>query len=256
MQTSRLKLLSLTLVGILCLSIQPDAANLTPPPGRMNSLPARTLWVWERPEDLRQVDPRITAIATLDAAIVLGRSATVIPRRQPFIYPAGSKRISVIRIEAPGLITPGLEDTAADLILSAADPGAAALQVDFDARRSQQAFYANLLRELRRRMPPALPLSITALASWCSYDDWLRSLPIDEAVPMFFRMEPDRRYASQDRPQFLIREPLCKGSVGVSTREPYPVSLTGKRVYIFPDRGWREDLPLVSSIDPAQRNLP
>lgn len=256
MRTSRLKILSLALVSALCLSIEPDAPRLIPPPGRMNALPARTLWVWERPEDLRQVDPRTTAIATLDATIELGRTAIVIPRRQPLIYPEGTKRIAVIRIEAPGMIAPGLEETTADLILSAAYPGATALQIDFDARHSQHAFYASLLRDLRRRMPPAQPLSITALASWCSYDDWLRGLAVDEAVPMFFRLEPDRRYAPQDRPQFLIREPLCMGSVGISTREPYPVSLTGKRVYIFPDRGWREDLPLVSSIDPAQRKLP
>ena len=104
MQTSRRKLLSLTLVGILCLAIEPDVPSLIPPAGRMNSLPVRTLWVWERPEDLRTVDPRTTAIATLDATIVLGRSATVIPRRQPFIYPATIKRIAVIRIEASGLI--------------------------------------------------------------------------------------------------------------------------------------------------------
>ena len=252
----RRKLLSLSALSILCLALRPDIPDLTPPPDRMNSLPARTVWVWERPEDLRSVDPHTTAIATLDATLDLGRSATLIPRRQPFIYPGGIKRIAVVRIEAPGPITPGLESTAADLILLAADPGAAALQIDFDARRSQHAFYASLLRDLRRRMPPALPLSITALASWCTYDDWIGGLPVDEAVPMFFRMEPDRRYAPQDRPQFQIREPLCMGSAGISTREPYPVSLTGKRVYIFPDRGWREDLPLISSIDPAPRNLP
>lgn len=257
MQTSRRKLLSLTLVGILCLAIEPDVPSLIPPAGRMNSLPVRTLWVWERPEDLRTVDPRTTAIATLDATIVLGRSATVIPRRQPFIYPATIKRIAVIRIEAPGLIAPGLESTAADLILgSVADPGIAALQIDFDARRSQHAFYASLLEDLRRRMPAPLPLSITALASWCSSDDWIAGLPVNEAVPMFFRMEPDRRYASPDRPQFQIREPLCMNSVGISTREPHSISLAGKRVYIFPDRGWGEDLPLTAATDPAQRILP
>lgn len=257
MLSSRVRLLSLTIVGILCLAMEPDAANLTPPPGRMKSLPAQTLWVWERPEDLHTIDPRTTAIATLDATIVLGHSATMIPRRQPFIYPAGIKRIAVIRIEAPGSIGQGLESTTADLILSsAADPRIAALQIDFDARRSQHAFYARVLRDLRRRMPASVPLSITALASWCSSDDWIGGLPVDEAVPMFFRMEPDRRYALPDRPQFQIREPLCESSVGISTREPHFVSLAGKRVYIFPDRGWREDLPLIASTEPAQRILP
>lgn len=242
-----LRSLSLLPLCILCLAFKPDAVNLEPPAGRMGALPARTLWVWERSEDLRSIDPRTTAIATLDRTIVLGRMATVIPRRQSFVYPAGTTRIAVVRIEAPGTIGPGLEQATAGLILeSLMGPPAAALQVDFDARRSQRAFYAAVLRDVRRRMPAQMPLSMTALASWCSSDDWLGGLPVDEAVPMFFRMEPDRRYAPADLPQFRMREPLCMGSIGISTREPHSASLEGKRVYVFADRGWREDLPLLS----------
>lgn len=250
------KSLSFIPLCLLCVAFKPDAPNLAPPPGRMSALPARTLWVWERPEDLSSIDPRTTALATLDRTVVLGRTATVVPRRQSFIYPAGITRIAVVRIEAPGTIGPGLEQPAAELILDTlAEHPAAALQVDFDARRSQRAFYAAVLRDVRRRMPPLMPLSITALASWCSSDDWLGGLPIDEAVPMFFRMEPDRRGAPADFPQFRMREPLCMGSIGISTREPHSASLDGKRVYIFPDRGWRRDLPLLSENNLDQNNL-
>jgi len=101
-----------------------------------------------------------------------------------------------------------------------------------------------------------LTLSITALASWCSYDDWLAGLPIDEAVPMFFRMEPDRSFAPPDLPQLRIREPLCATSIGISTHEMYAGSLAGKRLYFFPDRGWREDLPLISQYNAAERGQP
>ena len=251
------KPLSIAAAGVLCLFLKPDALSLTPPPGRMNALPARTLWVWERPEDLHTVDPRTTAIATLDQTIQLGRTAQVLPRRQPLLCPAGITRIAVVRIEAPGAIAPGLEAETADLILDGLDgPGIAALQIDFDARQSQRSFYAALLRDLRRRMPEGLPLSITALASWCSSDDWLRGLPVDEAVPMFFRMEPDRRSAPPDLPQFQIREPLCMRSIGISTREPHSASLNGKRVYIFADRGWREDLPLLAETSFIQETKP
>jgi hypothetical protein len=132
------------------------------------------------------------------------------------------------------------------LLRSAAQPGIAALQVDFDATRSQRGFYASLLAGLRRQMPPNLPLSITALASWCSNDDWIAALPVDEAVPMLFRMEPDRRGAPADAPWFRIREPLCMGSVGVSTHEAWPDDLAGKRIYVFADRGWRQDFSLLT----------
>ncbi len=140
------KSLSIIPLGILCLALTPDATNLTPPPGRMKALPVRTLWVWERPEDLSTLDPRTTAIATLDHTILLGRTATVIPRRQSFVYPAGITRIAVVRVEAPGLIGPGLEHTVAGLVLDAlADPGVAALQVDFlDARRSPAGLFTSV----------------------------------------------------------------------------------------------------------------
>jgi hypothetical protein len=248
---------SLVIPGIVFLALRPDALDLSPPAGRMNALPARTLWVWERPEDLHTIDPRTTAIATLDRTILLGRDAVLIPRRQSFVYPAGIRRIRVVRIEALGPIAPGLEHATAGLILDTLqDRDVAALQIDFDARRSQRAFYRAVVREVRRRMPPDLPLSVTALASWCSSDDWLPGLPVDEAVPMFFRMEPDRRGAPADLPQFRIREPLCMGSIGISTREPHSAALDGKRVYIFPDRGWRDDLALIGQMNSFPGNQP
>lgn len=220
----------------------------------MRQLPPKTLWVWERPEDLSGIDSSSTAIAWLDQTILIGDRLTRVSRRQSVIYPDSVRRIAVVRIEVqPGaeisgeygqnLVTEAVNQT----MESARKPGIAALQIDFDATRSQRSFYTELLRQLRSRMPEALPLSITALASWCSTDDWIGGLPVDEAVPMYFRMEPDRRMAPQDRPEFRIREPLCMGSVGVSTHERWPANMAGKRIYVFADRGWREDMPLLAS---------
>jgi hypothetical protein len=250
------KLLSLAPIAILLL-LRPDALNLTPPSGRMHSLPSITLWVWERPEDLRSINPRTTAIATLDRTLILGRTMNVVPRRHSYLYPAGTRRIAVVRIEAPGVIAGELEPFAADAIIDVAgDPKIAALQIDFDARQSQRGFYIKLLRDLRRRMPPQLPLSITALASWCSSDDWIAALPVDEAVPMLFRMEPGRRFARPNIPEFHIREPLCESSTGISTHEPTSADLSGKRVYVFADAGWLEDLPLISTVTSVERTQP
>ena len=219
----------------------------------MRTLPLRMLWVWERREDLQSIDAGRVAIAWLDRTILLGSSTASIPRRELFVYPTGTRRIAVVRVEVvPGTRLDSQQRREAVEMLAgvAKEPGIAALQVDFDAKKSQRGFYRELLWDLRGQMPAELPLSITALASWCSNDDWIGDLPVDEAVPMLFRMEPDRRRASQDQPRFGIREPLCMGSVGVSTREAWPVDMSGKRVYIFADRGWREDLPLL-----AERNL-
>ena len=214
----------------------------------MMSLPRRTLWAWERPEDLHSIDPSTTAIASLDQTVVVGKAVISQPRRQPLSYPSAVRRIAVVRIEvvAGATLDTAQEREIANLLLQSANqPDIAAFQVDFDARRSQRGFYSGLLRDLRQRMPAGLPLSITALASWCTYDDWIGGLPVDEAVPMFFRMEPDRRRASADSPQFRIREPKCMGSAGISTREAWPDDFADKRIYVFADRGWRDDFALL-----------
>jgi hypothetical protein len=251
LRTSWHKLAIAAVLTFLCTAMRTDSPYLAQIrlSMRMQGLPSKTLWVWERPEDLRSIDAERVAIAWLNQTIILGSSTVSVPRRVPFVYPTGAIRISVVRMEAvPGArLDAAQRRIALDMLLQAATrPEIAALQVDFDAKKSQRDFYRDLLWDLRREMPAGLPLSITALASWCSNDDWIAELPVDEAVPMFFRMEPDRRKASPDLPQFCIREPLCMGSVGISTREAWPANLTGKRVYVFADRGWREDLAILA----------
>ena len=236
----------------LCLAIRSD--SLPDLPSRLENLPRVTLWAWERREDLHTVDPKQYAIAYLDQTLTLDLTVHRQPRRNPMILPAGAARIPVIRIETSqyGVLDGVARTDAVDaILLSAAEPGIAALQIDFDAVVSQRQFYRDLLIELRRRMPPRLPLSITALASWCSWDGWIRDLPIDEAVPMFFRMEPDRRRAPSNINDFRIREPLCRVSAGISTTEPWPSSLDHKRIYVFPDRGWGPE-----SLADIKRRLP
>lgn len=244
-------LLALFLLGWCC-AIRSDAAPRLP--RRMIRLPRLTVWAWERREDLRSLPPGKFAVAYLDQTLRLGLNAYPIPRRQPLIFPSSASRIPVVRIEPqPGAVLDDqMRAQAVKAILnSARQPGIAALQIDFDATRSQRDFYRSLLIEVRQQMPSQLPLSITALASWCSYDDWLRNLPIDEAVPMFFRMEPDRTRAPADLAAFRIREPLCQSSVGISTTEPWPPHLAGKRIYLFADNGWQTD-----SLTTYERKLP
>ena len=237
---------------LFCMAMRSDA----PPQlhSRMALLPGTVLWVWDRREDLRRADPGRFAIAFLDQTLTVGLNVDRQPRHNPITYPAASKRIAVVRIETTRFAV--LDDEArrevVEAILeSAAIPGIAALQIDFDATQSQRPFYRRILFDLRQQMPADLPLSITALASWCSWDDWIANLPVDEAVPMFFRMEPDRTRAPSSLDDFKIREPLCRSSVGVSTTEPWPPAMAHKRIYVFPDRGWRNE-----SIADLQRRLP
>ena len=113
------------------------------------------------------------------------------------------------------------------------------LQIDLDATRSQHDFYRALISDVRQRLPASMPLSITALGSWCMGDDWMSGLPITEAVPMLFRMGADRADIMQSLALGEdFREPLCRSSVGVSTDEPWPAPMLRRHVYVFHPRAW------------------
>jgi hypothetical protein len=83
---------------------------------------------------------------------------------------------------------------------------------------------------------------MTALASFCVGDRWLDDLPVDEAVPMIFRMGADTRTVRS----FLgngndFREPLCRRSYGIALDEPLDINFKGsRRKYIFNARPWTE----------------
>jgi hypothetical protein len=77
-------------------------------------------------------------------------------------------------------------------------------------------------------------LTMTALVSWCSSPDgWLRDLPVDAAVPMYFRL-------GKHAGAWEIGEPLCAGTVGVSLDErgTAPEYIGGVRTYVFSPRPW------------------
>jgi hypothetical protein len=145
--------------------------------------------------------------------------------------------MAVVRVESGGHAAGAdATRTAAAIANAAAIPSVRALQVDFDAVASERAFYRTMLWDLRRRLPAQMPLSITALASWCESDGWISGLPVDEAVPMLFRMGPDRYSPGAD-----FSGELCRSSVGISTDELPARIPAGRRVYVFHPRSWSED---------------
>ena len=222
-------------------------------------VPLRVLWAWEEPEDLHTL-PTNVGVAYLAETYLLTDHVAVLPRRQP-LYPApGASLIAVVRIETrPGFAdTPALRLALAERLAyygtiadtrASARGGVRTLQIDFDATQSQQPFYRGVLELLRPQLPRTLPLSITALLSWCGPHSWLHTLPIDEAVPMEFRMGGPRAmaFASTTRPSYPIpypiTEPLCRTSLGLSTDEPWPPSVStlhpSTRVYLFAPRPWQ-----------------
>lgn len=207
--------------------------------------PSLVLWAWERPEDLRFLDPRKAGVAFLAGTVRLGPKAmSYRPRMQPLQVARETKLVAVVRIEtaAGAALEPEIATLVARKIAQAARlPAVVAIQVDFDATASERAFYRELLLELRRQLPPAMPISITALASWCIGDRWMTGVPIDEAVPMLFRMGVGQADVTNwMRSGHDFREPACRTSLGISLDERWPQLPAERRVYAFSPSPWTE----------------
>ena len=205
----------------------------------MPEFPRVMIWAWERPEKLDFLDPREAGVAFLARTVtVRGEMVAVHPRMQPLVVAPGMAMMAVVRVESENP-KPGARIAVEQASLDATElHGVRALQIDYDAKASERDFYRGVIQDLRRVLPASMPLSITALASWCEHDDWISGLPVTEAVPMLFRMGAEP-YRGADQ----LRAGKCKSSVGVSTDEPLAEPPRGRRVYIFHPRSWsREEL--------------
>ena len=113
--------------------------------------------------------------------------------------------------------------------------------MDFEALVSQRPFYRALLTELRQRLGPTYPLSITALSSWCISDPWLRGLPVDEVVPMFYRLGPQSKLLRQRLAEGRDFAAECQHAHGLITDEPLVLPPTRRRIYVFSPQAFTAD---------------
>jgi hypothetical protein len=142
--------------------------------------------------------------------------------------------MAVVRLESQGGPPPDPAAIAREAARTVLD--VRALQIDFDARRSERAWYREFLERLRAGLPADLPLEITALTSWCQGDRWTSGLAVSDAVPMLFRMGPGEGYAGGD-----LSNRLCRWSVGVSTDELPRAIPRGRRLFVFHPLPWTEE---------------
>lgn len=233
-----------TAVALLALAMLPMAAD-TPPRRAMAlaALPATMLWAWERPEDLRWLAPD-SGVAYVAVTIELaGDQARLRRRAYPLLVRPDTTVVPMVHVDASWRQPPALNGAQRELIVSevlAAAHGSAArvVQLDFEVRRSQRAFLFALVAELRRRLPPDVALSATALASWCAGDYWIGALAADEIVPMAFRMaQDDATIRSQLADTGAFRRPRCTSALGLATDEA-PIRAGAARRYFFSPRAW------------------
>ena len=215
-----------------------------------NSLPQTILWVWERSENLEFLDPDQFAVAFLAQTLVLKDGDVIFkPRRQSLKVGPATRLIAVTRIESEKLkgrpaLSTRQKEKLVELVLKTRElKNVSAIQIDFDAASSEREFYRSFLQDLRHQLPDNVPLSMTALASYCVGDLWLNDLPVDEAIPMIYRMGADDKTIKS----FLARgndfkEPICRRSYGFAIDEPLEMERDrSRRQYVFNVRAWTED---------------
>ena len=209
--------------------------------------PQLILWAWERPTDLRFIDPHRIGVAFLAKSILLkSDDVSVRPRLQPFQVADGARVIAVTRIETdrdhrPNLSAKQRDNVSRAIVDMASLPNVSEIQIDFDATQSERNFYRDLIADVRQRLPATVRLSITALASWCMYDNWLSDLPIDEAVPMLFRMAGDgRQIANRLNAGDDFNAAPCRRSYGISLDEQRPKLFPARTLFVFNPDAWTE----------------
>jgi hypothetical protein len=213
--------------------------------------PRVILWAWERPEDLQFLNTKRYGVAFLAQTLTLKNDDVLLkPRRWPLKVSPATRLIAVTRIESrktigqPVALSDKQRAKLTTLIIKTLEEGnVSAVQVDFDAVVSERSFYRSLLHELRQKLPDNVPLSITALASFCVGDRWLTDLPVDEAIPMVFRMGKDSAAIKDmlsDGKDF--RDGICRRSYGIAVDEPFDAKLeASRRVYVFNSLPWSVD---------------
>jgi len=225
-------------------------------------MPRKILWAWERPEDLRFLDPKEFGVAFLAQTITLEQDRVNLrQRRQPLEIAEGTYLIAVTRIETvkeygkrPTFSDEMISQIVAQIILTKGLKDVRSIQIDFDAVASERPAYRKLMFALREKLdggnasvneranstPPRTPLTMTSLASWCTGDAWLNDFPVDEAVPMVFEMGADsdkiKRYLANGNDW---QEPLCRASYGISMEEgKFEGMKDGRRMYYFKGSVW------------------
>lgn len=212
-------------------------------PGATKAPPSQlVLWAWERPEDLRFAPDTEIAIQT---GFVELSGDTLRARGRYFpLKSARAPATVLVHVQIdhsrPLRWSPALrKQLAAAIHHYAVETPAARVQLDFEVRQSERPVLLDALTDLRRALPASTRLSMTALASWCMFDDWLESAPVDEIVPMLFRMQ-------KDGPAIIntlakggdFRNPRCRAALAISSDSPIPRAPPGRRVYLFNPRSW------------------
>jgi hypothetical protein len=213
-------------------------------PAHATPVPTPVIWVWERPEDVRFAPPDVS-IAILAGTVRLSAGRVdAVPRLQPARLTPTQHVIGVVHVEIdqtrkPAWTAAQRQDTAQSVLRLLSNPRFHDWQIDFEIRASERQILLDLLTDVRKNLPAGHRLSMTALASWCDTETWLDSAPVDDIVPMLFRMGPsgapilDRLAHGGE-----LRNPRCRQSIGIASDTPPDALPADRRIWMFNPHPW------------------
>jgi hypothetical protein len=213
------------------------------------SLARGVAWIWPDSNGPRGAAAYGEAAVLVESLVLRAQGVEHGGRTQSLALPAGVRVVPVLHVEAAADAPDALTPAQRDAILAAvrrhaevAASGAGLLQLDFEAPARQREAYRALVAQVRAALPAGVRLGVTALAHWCLQGDWLDRLPVDEVVPMLYRLGPDaaswRRRFTRDDTSLARR---CRGpALGFATNDPPPAALLARitRPYWFDESAW------------------
>lgn len=231
----------LKITVILCLAL-----NLYLIIGFRNRLePTIVLWSWQVSDDLSFIDPNNTAVAPLLATIQVDcfSRLTIQPRINHLITPKNTILIPVFRLRiAPTLLDDDVVKQIVNVILSMSKQSQL-IQLDWDVKYSQRTLYKNIIERLTQNLRK---IALATLASNCTCDKWLESLPIEYAVPMLYRGGRDE---SRDFAMTTIKEVFkrtgrwrikkCRNNVGLIVNDEI-YKPQNHRLFVFNKLRWNK----------------
>ncbi|RYE06205.1 MAG: hypothetical protein EOP33_03130 [Rickettsiaceae bacterium] len=201
------------------------------------------LWSWERYEDLSYIDTLTTAVAPLIATFIINDKEELYTKLRLNVYkiPLLTNVIPVFRIEmqSTNLNNKTVHQLVTEII-SLSKTGQL-IQLDFDVTLSQRNIYKEIINQL---VNYNREVSITALASLCTYDSWLDSLPIKFAVPMLYNIKDNDRGLKESKALFARlghwRTKKCQGYIGILRSDIIEVN-SSHTLFIFNNSAWTKD---------------
>lgn len=200
------------------------------------------LWAWERSEALDAIPPTWRVAAVVGVIQLRGDAIIARGRRFPLRLAEGAAPpIGVVHIEIDPSTKLLWNDRLRAQVVEAAlayARGYQTVQIDMEVRRSQRPALLDVLRAVRAGLPEGARLSMTALAAWCDTEHWLADAPVDEVVPMLFRLGRNgARLRAKLEAGGDFAEPRCRTALGISLDAPIAIP-PGRTVYVFNPHPW------------------